>query len=418
MPVIKPPSDEAIRIQNETPVIDIHCHPTLKVKLFNYKIYNYKHNFADLFSGDPSPDDTPFQMQYDLPKMRYGGVDGIWSSVYVVERGLIENSSILNVGFWAVELLNLQFKQAVEESTLLSSSAFNKAIEVINIMEQQVRRAQEKNFKVKYAYSAYDFENTIKSGELCLLHSLEGCHMLGRDYDSLNKYMENLEYMFNRGVCSITLGHFMPNNICYPPQGISPHTRNSIGFDYDYSQFLSKGLTEVGKSVVTRMLELGIVVDLNHVTPAGRKDVYKINEDRGSKKRPLIFSHNGIRQNCTGEVITPDEDEIKIIQKCGGIIGVIFMNYWLVKTEDKPDFGINNIVKTIKDIAAICGGSYENIAIGSDMDGFTNPVDDLYSAEHMPRLTQAMLDAGIKEDDIKKVLGLNVIRVLKEGWGK
>jgi microsomal dipeptidase-like Zn-dependent dipeptidase len=188
-----------------------------------------------------------------------------------------------------------------------------------------------------------------------------------------------------------------------------------MGFEYDYSGFLNKGLTEVGKSVVNRMLELGMIVDLNHVSPAGRKDIYKLNENR---KRPLVFSHNGLRINCPHEAGTPDEDEVRIIQKYSGVIGVIFMNYWLNETEDRPDFGIANIVKTIKDIARICGGSYDNIAIGSDMDGFTNPVDDLYSAEHMPRLTQAMLDEGISENDIKKILGLNVLRVLKEGWGK
>jgi len=97
---------------------------------------------------------------------------------------------------------------------------------------------------------------------------------------------------------------------------------------------------------------------------------------------------------------------------------VIFMNYWLVGKDVKPDNGIDNIVKTIKDISVICDGSFDNIAIGTDMDGFTQPVDDLYCSNQMQKLTLAMLQSGIKPDDIKKVLGLNAMRVMSEGWGK
>ena len=164
------------------------------------------------------------------------------------------------------------------------------------------------------------------------------------------------------------------------------------------------------------MLDLGMIVDMNHVTPNGRKDIFEINNSRGSNKRPLVFSHNGLRRNCINEPLCVSDEEVLEIQKCNGVIGVIFMNYWLTGKEKMPDDGIENIIKTIKDIAKICGGSYDNIAIGTDMDGFTQPVDDLYIPSQMIRLTQAMLDEKISSDDIKKVLGGNAMRVLKEGW--
>jgi hypothetical protein len=93
------------------------------------------------------------------------------------------------------------------------------------------------------------------------------------------------------------------------------------------------------------------------------------------------------------------------------------MKYWLCGSESTPDFGIEHIFNTIKHIAKVCGGSYDNIAIGTDMDGFTQPIDDLYEPSQMVRLTQSMLDAGISEENIKKILGGNALRVMAEGWG-
>jgi len=416
MRIIKEPSEEAIEIHSRATVIDIHCHPSIKVKLFNYKIYDIDHHFV--FKVDPSPTDEIFQMQYDLWQMDNGGVDGIWSSIYVVEREFADKSS-LKAGVWLSKFIGLGFDELIERNT--PAGPFVQAIELMHKMESQVIEAEKKGWGTIFAKNYTEFEDGLNKGKKCLVHALEGAHMLGRHYDNLQTYLDRLQSFSSEGVCSITLSHFAPNNICFPVNGISPKTKKGLGFNIDYTPFIKKGLTEVGKLVVDLMFDLGIIVDLNHITPTGRQDIFKINDDRksrGLERRPIVFSHSGIRDNCPNEMLTPTKEEIKKIQECRGVIGVIFMNYWLVGKEGMPDDGIINIVKTIKDIAKICGGSYENIAIGSDMDGFTQPVDDLYTSKHMPRLTQALLDEKITSEDIKKILGGNTLRVMKEGWGK
>ena len=416
MRLFKKPTDEAIRIHSESTIIDIHCHPSLKVNLFNYNIYEKSHNIFPLIDSRPSTSEEIFQMQYDLFQMYFGKIDAIWSSVYIVEKGLVDNSS-LKIGYWGADLLGLNnITNAIERDT--PYGPYIQALELMQKMENQIETSRQKGFDVTFAKNFNEFKSAADKGKTCLVHSLEGAHMLGRNLPSLNEYLNHVKTFFDKGVCSITLGHFMPNNICFPVRAIAPKTIRDIGFHYKYSEFQDEPLLNTGKAVVELMLDLGMIVDMNHVTLNGRKDVIKINNSRGSNKRPLIFSHNGLNRNVTIEPLTVTDDEVKEIQKCNGVIGIIFMNYWLTGKEKMPDDGIENIIKTIKDIAKICKGSYDNIAIGTDMDGFTQPVDDLYIPTQMIRLTQAMIDEGISEINIKKILGGNALRVMKDGWGK
>lgn len=414
MRFFKTPSDEAIRIHNESVIMDIHCHPSLKVNLFDYKIYDVTHYVLPGIEGMPSPSEEIFQMQYDLQQMYYGKIDVIWSSVYIVEKGLVDNSS-LKIGFWGVNLLGLdKIINSIERDT--PYGPYVQALETFQKIETQIETARQKGYAVTHARNFSELNEAINNGNMVYIHSMEGAHMLGRNLPDANEYLNHVKTLYDKGVCSITLGHFMINNICYPVRGISPKTTRDTGFHYKYSTFENEHLLFNGKAVVDLMLDLGMIVDMNHVTPNGRKDVFEINNSRGSKKRPLVFSHNGLSRNCKNEPLCVSDEEVLEIQKCNGVIGVIFMNYWLTGIEKLPDDGIENIIKTIRDIAAICGGSYDNISIGTDMDGFTQPVDDLYVPSQMIRLTQAMLDENISEENIKKVLGGNAMRVLKEGW--
>ena len=410
MRLISEPSQDAKDIHNESYVIDIHCHPSIKVKLFDYKIYERVHKLL-LFPVNLSPDDEIFQMQYDLHQMYSAGIDAVWSSIYVVEHGLIDYST-LKYGGWIAHFLKInELDSAIER--LNDSSAFVQALDLMHRFELQVQVAQNRLFKTSFVKNFTELKAALDNNEICFIHSLEGAHMLGRNYPDTNTFLERLQVYIDSGVCSMTLGHFMPNNICTPVNGISPKTKDKLNFTYDYTGNENVGLSDTGKNVVDLMLDKGMIVDLNHVSPRGRKDVFEINS---KWKRPLVFSHNGVRNMCN-ELICPDDEEIIKIKESGGVIGIIFMNYWLNGSEAEPDYGIDNIINTIKYISNLCG-SFENIAIGSDMDGFTQPVDDLYSSSQMIRLTQAMLDENFSTDDIQKVLGLNALRVLEAGWGK
>lgn len=416
MKYFKSPSDEAIRIHDEAVIVDIHCHPSLKMNLFNHKIYDKVHYIIPgVVVANPSETDEIFQLQYDLTQMYFGKVDAIWSSVYVIERDFVENSS-LKLGKWGANVLGIEsLVDSIERDT--PYGPYVQAIDTLEKVEQQVMTASNMGFEVSMAKNFSQFEKNISEGKTCIVQSVEGGHMLGRSLPSTGEYLAHVQTLFDKGVCSMTLGHFMVNNLCFPVRGIAPKKSKEIGFKYDYDTFANEGLLYNGKAVVDLMLDLGMIVDLNHVTIPGRIDVFRINESKGSSKRPLVFSHNGLSKNCRYEPLGVMDDEVLEIQKCNGVIGIIFMNYWLTGNEKLPDDGIENIIKTIKDVAKICKGSFDNISIGSDMDGFTQPMDDLYVPSKMIRLTQALIDEGITESDIKKILGGNAMRVMKEGWG-
>ena len=299
MKFITAPSVEAISLHNESVIMDIHCHPSLKVNLFDYKIYDQTHYVFPDIPSKPTQSEEIFQMQYDLHEMYYGKIDAIWSSVYIVEKGLVDNSS-LKIGYWGVNVLGLDnIRNSIERDN--PYGPYVQALETILKIENQIAVARQKGYSVTHAKNFKELEEAVKNDELVFLHSLEGAHMLGRNLPDTEEYLKHVKTLFDKGVCSITLGHFMINNICYPVRGISPKTIRDIGFHYKYSAFEDEHLLFNGKAVVDLMLDLGMIVDMNHVTPNGRKDIFEINNSRGSNKRPLVFSHNGLRRNCINE---------------------------------------------------------------------------------------------------------------------
>jgi microsomal dipeptidase-like Zn-dependent dipeptidase len=141
-----------------------------------------------------------------------------------------------------------------------------------------------------------------------------------------------------------------------------------------------------------------MVVDLTHSTPLARKKVYKINRSLGDNRRPLVFSHAGVqelfrKQSGSDKLYNLDDDEIREIHHCHGVIGLIADNYWVFGQEEKfLEYNpvIPKLIETIDYIHDMTG-TYENIAVGTDYDGFTDTSDDLLDPSEMPNLTRALL---------------------------
>ncbi|HEX7973606.1 MAG TPA: membrane dipeptidase [Anaerolineales bacterium] len=106
--------------------------------------------------------------------------------------------------------------------------------------------------------------------------------------------------------------------------------------------------------------------------------------------------------------------EVRRIARDGGVVGVIFMPYWLMP---KPSGqGVNFLSRHIQYL--VDTGGEEAVGIGTDFDGFTTPPDDLDNASQMPRLTQRLVVDGHNEERIKKILGGNALRAICDGWGR
>jgi len=155
------------------------------------------------------------------------------------------------------------------------------------------------------------------------------------------------------------------------------------------------GLTDLGREFVRRMEELGITVDVAHASSRAIHDVLDI------ATRPVFASHVGVRSTCD-RTRNLDDTIVDRIADNGGVIGIGFF----------PDVicepNLSGVVRAVRWIVDRVGA--EHVAFGS---GFDAPVEMPIDATGMVLLTDALLGEGFTEDQIEKIVGGNVIRVLE-----
>jgi len=170
----------------------------------------------------------------------------------------------------------------------------------------------------------------------------------------------------------------------------------------------SPPFTDFGRALLARLKALPMLVDVTHCTPEARAAVYA---ELGGE-RPIMASHVGVARHNRNPYNLGDE-EIREIARSGGAVGVIFMTYWLDSSHPKD--GLASSWRTIEHVHDVTG-SWDHIVLGSDFDGFTDPPDDLRDSSSMGRVTGMLLERGVPEDDVMKILGGNAQRVLQAGW--
>lgn len=191
----------------------------------------------------------------------------------------------------------------------------------------------------------------------------------------------NLQVLYGAGFRLIGLTHFFDNEL-----GGSLHGQGGPG----------SGLSDFGREVVAGMMERRMIIDLAHASPQMVRDVLAI-----PGTRPVL-SHTGIHGRCATPRNLPD-DLLRAIADKGGVIGI---GYWSdVVCGKTPEA----IAQTIKAAIALLGE--DRVSLGSDYDG---SVDAPFDAAHLAALTQALLDQGLSETQIAKVMGGNMMRYLAE----
>jgi len=374
-------TEQARRIHASSLVIDTHVHPSLKTVLFGRKLHK-RHRSGGAFN--------PFTLRVDLPKTTAGGVDALISSIYLPEPGLLDDCT-------ALKLLSKIAPKRIRR--LFRGDPFERTVGILDDFETAIDRANNRGrVLARVVGSVEEVRRAKNDSVIAILHAVEGAHSLGGR-------VENVEALWNRGVCMLTLAHFYANEVASPVVGIPPGMQRFGCFKQPKD--LDLGLGPLGPPVIDEMLRLGMIIDLTHCTPKARHQAYGICGGR----RPLIFSHVGVHPLAV-DPMSPTEDEIRHIASTGGVIAVIFMNTWLGEHDNKN--GLDAIIATIRQIAAV--GGIDSVAIGSDFDGFTDPPDDLKDIAEMPKLTEALLKNGFSETEIEKILGLNMERVLRDGW--
>ncbi len=191
--------------------------------------------------------------------------------------------------------------------------------------------------------------------------------------------IENVDALYKAGFRIIGLAHFFDNEVGGSAHGVK---RN--------------GLTPLGEKVLQRMDDLHMVVDLAHASPQTIDDVL------GKTQRPVLVSHSGVQGTCDNARNLSDRN-LKKITQTGGLIGI---GFWETAVCGQD---VDALVRAIRYTSDLVG--VEHVALGSDFDG---AVQMPFDVSHMSRITDALRKANFSDTDIQKIMGLNVIDLLKQ----
>jgi membrane dipeptidase len=405
-------------------VVDLHAHPSLKVALFRRQLTQRHRGTLKIF--------WPPAMRTDFAKLQTGGVDVLLSAVYVPEAPILKQIPMLRV---------LRYVKRSVWKALIEPPYFEAVIHSLDDLEAEAarhnRHLSEGQRPVQVITSVEELEERLSQAEpkpIALIHTVEGAHQLqgeksGKTAEGLGGHGEqeieeeiltNLQSLFERGVASLTLAHFFPNRVVSPvfpfPEKLLALAKKGILQEHDPT----KGLTAIGEKVVEKMLELGMIIDVSHCTPKAREQIYDIVDTH--KKQALVMATHVGAYEINPSLYNLENWEIKWIADHGGVVGVIFMNYWLMPHETK--LGLNFISRTIAHFIE-AAGTESVAAFGSDFDGFTDPPDEIVDASQLHKLTQRLMaermSTGMRrygDEAVRNILGRNALRMLREGWGR
>jgi microsomal dipeptidase-like Zn-dependent dipeptidase len=197
---------------------------------------------------------------------------------------------------------------------------------------------------------------------------------------SLEGKLANLDKLHAAGFRMASLSHFFDNDVAGSMHGVK-----------------KGGITPLGWQVVARMEELGMIIDIAHLSHQGVAELLP------KVRRPVVSSHGGVQATCKTNRNLSD-DEIRAVAKTGGIIGI---GYWDGAVCETSPRAAAKAMKHVRDLVGI-----SHVALGSDYDGATTV---RFDTSQLEQVTQALLDEGFTPDEIRAVMGGNALRVLRAG---
>ncbi len=217
--------------------------------------------------------------------------------------------------------------------------------------------------------------------------------------------LEKLDILYSQGVRMLTLTWNYQNELGSP----NIDRKKKPTLQDTFVPNVSDGMTEMGFAFVERMEELGMIVDVSHLSDAGFWDVAR------RAKRPFVASHSNARQICPCVRNLTDE-MIRALAEKGGVTGLNFCADFLTKAqENTPNPGtVEAVVRHAKHIVKV--GGMECLGLGSDFDGIDTHAE-LPGADAMERLWHALVKGGFTQDQADAVYGGNVLRLYREVLG-
>lgn len=259
-------------------------------------------------------------------------------------------------------------------------------LELIDLYYRQLKLNEE---VIAPVFCYEDIEKNRKDGKLSALLTIE-------EGGVTRGSLAHLRNFYRLGVRMLTLTWNHENGIGYPNAAVKDgkadwHTPDTVN-----------GLTDFGLEFIQEMEDIGMIIDVSHLSDAG---FYQVLEHTA---KPFVASHSNARSICP-HVRNMTDDMIYKLSMRGGVMGMNFYPAFL--GEDENAGTISAIVKHILHIRNI--GGYECIGLGSDFDGIPGHAE-LKDGSCMPLLAEALKTAGLSNNEIEAVFYKNVLRVYKE----
>jgi membrane dipeptidase len=319
----------------------------------------------------------------DLPRLREGGI---------------------GAQFWSVW---------VPVETARRGRALATTLEQIDLVHRMIARYPE---TLELARTADDIVRIHRAGKIASLIGVEGGH-------SIEGSLEVLRRLREHGAAYMTLAHSESLDWC----------------DSATDEPRCGGLSPFGEEIVREMNRLGMLVDLSHVSPDAMRAALRVTA------APVLFSHSSARAVADHPRNVPD-DVLRLTAANGGVVMVNFFSSFLVPSSaalsvermqfrreqerlltdaaavdaalkrwdaaHQPERGsIQTLIDHIDHIIRVAG--VDHVGLGSDYDGITLVPEQLEDVSCFPLITQALLDRGYTEEQIRKILGENLLRVMR-----
>lgn len=325
----------------------------------------------------------------DIPRMREGGLDALFFSIWI-------------------------------PGDVTGPPAVKRALDQIDAVREAVRTHPQ---DLMLATTAADIRRAAAEHKIAALMGVEGGHMIDSDLGLLRTYAA-------LGVRYLTLTHAL----------------NTTWADSSGEKGVHDGLTPFGKDVVRELNRLGMMVDISHVSDKTFFDALEIT------KAPMIASHSSARAIANAPRNMTD-DMLRAMTKNGGVVMVNYhagfiseefraatrgpaltaqaaaiskrcgtdeacdireterMNQDAMRKGLLPMVSWEKIIDHIDHVAKIAG--IDHVGLGSDFDGSTMPIG-MEDVSKLPKITDALLKRGYSEQDVEKILGGNILRVMEQ----
>ena len=299
----------------------------------------------------------PGENHVDLPRIREGGLDAAFFSIYM-------------------------------PGTVTGPEAVKQALILIDHVRSLAARHPN---EIVLATTAAEVRAANKAGKFAALMGMEGGHMIDDSLAVLRDYQR-------LGVLYLTLTHSVNTNWA----------------DSSGDKPAHDGLTAFGKDVVRELNRLGVMVDISHVADKTFWDALE------TSKAPMVASHSSMRA-ISGHPRNMTDDMVRALGAKGGVVminySVGFLSNERYQAQEKnvpaaelPRVSWEKIVDHIDHAVKLAGATH--VGLGSDFDGTTVP-DGMEDVSKLPKITAALLAKGYSEQDVKNILGENILRLLE-----